>query len=132
MESKRRTRLALAGLGLSLAAPLAYLATMRSPFFLRSGAAAWAVLAAGIAAGLKAAATDRRLGIRILAGADAAVAALWTFAFFGAARLPAAERAERLEFAPDFTLTDHGGREVSLAEARGSGPVLLVFFRGAW
>jgi len=132
LEPTRRTGLALAALGLSLAAPLAYVATMGVPFLLRTGAASWGVVAVGLAAGLAAARADRRLGIRILAGADVAIAAFWTFGFFGMAALPAAAAAERLQKAPDFTLQDEGGRPVSLAEARASGPVLLVFFRGAW
>lgn len=34
--------------------------------------------------------------------------------------------------APDFTLQALDGREVSLAGLTGDGPVVLVFFRGAW
>jgi peroxiredoxin len=32
--------------------------------------------------------------------------------------------------APDFALTDQHGAEVHLADALGSGPVVLVFLRG--
>jgi peroxiredoxin len=32
--------------------------------------------------------------------------------------------------APDFTLTDQQGKEFHLAEALGTGPVVLVFLRG--
>jgi peroxiredoxin len=32
--------------------------------------------------------------------------------------------------APDFTLTDQHGSEVHLAEAWGTGPVVVVFLRG--
>jgi len=34
--------------------------------------------------------------------------------------------------APDFTLEDQNGRKVSLSEARGKSPVVLVFYRGYW
>ncbi len=36
------------------------------------------------------------------------------------------------DVAPDFTLQDANGRPVSLAALRAQGPVVLVFFRGAW
>lgn len=34
--------------------------------------------------------------------------------------------------APDFTLHDQLGRQVSLAGERAQGPVVLIFYRGAW
>ncbi len=34
--------------------------------------------------------------------------------------------------APDFTLPNAGGRQVSLAELRARGPVVLSFYRGRW
>lgn len=33
---------------------------------------------------------------------------------------------------PDFTLPDLDGAEHTLSERTGAGPVVLVFFRGAW
>jgi hypothetical protein len=52
---------------------------------------------------------------------------------FVAARVPPAPTALRVgERAPDFTLTDAGGRPVSLADYRGKKPVVLVFYRGYW
>jgi cytochrome oxidase Cu insertion factor (SCO1/SenC/PrrC family) len=36
------------------------------------------------------------------------------------------------EVAPDFTLGDQSGRKVTLSEARGKQPVVLVFYRGYW
>lgn len=36
------------------------------------------------------------------------------------------------EVAPDFTLEDQSGRKVTLSEARGKHPVVLVFYRGYW
>ena len=34
--------------------------------------------------------------------------------------------------APDFTLEDQDGRKVTLSQARGQTPVVLVFYRGYW
>lgn len=34
--------------------------------------------------------------------------------------------------APDFTLRDLDGEELRLSKRRDQGPVVLVFFRGAW
>ena len=36
------------------------------------------------------------------------------------------------EVAPDFTLGDQNGNKVTLSEARGKSPVVLVFYRGYW
>lgn len=36
------------------------------------------------------------------------------------------------EVAPDFTLEDEKGNKVTLSEARGKNPVVLVFYRGYW
>ena len=36
------------------------------------------------------------------------------------------------EMAPDFTLEDQAGGKVTLSEARGKQPVVLVFYRGKW
>ena len=130
--SSRRTALALAGLLLVLAAPVAYLATMQATLLLRTGLLLWGLLAAGLAAGFAAVRADRRRWIRVAAGADVAVAAFFLAAFFVFAALPGAEAAQRLETAPGFSLSDQEGKTVSLADARASGPVLFVFFRGAW
>ena len=35
------------------------------------------------------------------------------------------------EMAPDFTLEDQGNK-ITLSEARGKSPVVLVFYRGFW
>ena len=34
--------------------------------------------------------------------------------------------------APDFTLADQSGQKVTLSDARGKSPVVLVFYRGYW
>lgn len=36
------------------------------------------------------------------------------------------------EVAPDFTLQDQSGNKVTLSNARGKSPVVLVFYRGYW
>jgi hypothetical protein len=72
---------------------------------------------------------------------SALIFALFVFQiFFLARQLPASARAPRVgQKAPDFTLLDTGGKQVSLAELlssplAGAKPkgVLLVFYRGYW
>ena len=36
------------------------------------------------------------------------------------------------DMAPDFTLEDQNGHKVTLSDARGKSPVVLVFYRGYW
>ena len=36
------------------------------------------------------------------------------------------------EMAPDFALEDQNRQKVTLSSARGSAPVVLVFYRGHW
>lgn len=36
------------------------------------------------------------------------------------------------EVAPDFTLEDQSGLKVTLSDAHGKSPVVLVFYRGYW
>jgi cytochrome oxidase Cu insertion factor (SCO1/SenC/PrrC family) len=36
------------------------------------------------------------------------------------------------EVAPDFTLQDQSANKVTLSDARGKSPVVLVFYRGYW
>ena len=36
------------------------------------------------------------------------------------------------ELAPDFTLEDQNGNNVTLSAVRGKSPVVLVFYRGYW
>ena len=52
---------------------------------------------------------------------------------FVAARVPSAATTLRVgQAAPDFTLTDAGGRTLTLSALRGKKPVVLVFYRGYW
>ena len=36
------------------------------------------------------------------------------------------------DVAPDFTLADQNGQKITLSDARGKSPVVLVFYRGYW
>jgi cytochrome oxidase Cu insertion factor (SCO1/SenC/PrrC family) len=36
------------------------------------------------------------------------------------------------EIAPDFTVEDQNGHKVTLSDARGKSPVVLIFYRGYW
>jgi cytochrome oxidase Cu insertion factor (SCO1/SenC/PrrC family) len=36
------------------------------------------------------------------------------------------------EVAPNFTLADQQNRKISLSQARGQTPVVMVFYRGHW
>ena len=36
------------------------------------------------------------------------------------------------DVAPDFTLVDENNKKVTLSDARGKSPVVLVFYRGYW
>lgn len=127
----RRLGLALLGLFLCLSGSIAWTQLMDQPWLRRSGAPAWGLMAAGLLCGLAAARADRRLLVRALAALDALLLALFAWAFFGFAALPATP-AEELASAPDFTLPDHEGRPVSLSQRLGGGPILLVFYRGHW
>ena len=58
---------------------------------------------------------------------------LGSYVNFVMATIPGTPTVLRIgEPAPDFTLPDAGGRQVSLADYRGKKPVLLVFYRGYW
>jgi cytochrome oxidase Cu insertion factor (SCO1/SenC/PrrC family) len=36
------------------------------------------------------------------------------------------------EMAPDFTLEDQNGENITLSRIRGTGPTVLAFYRGNW
>ena len=36
------------------------------------------------------------------------------------------------DVAPDFTLVDENNKKLTLSDARGKSPVVLVFYRGYW
>ncbi len=70
---------------------------------------------------------------RIAATANLGLAGLFVFYLFGlSAMLPAAGGAPRVgQAAPDLSLANHRGEQVTLAALRGR-PVVLVFYRGFW
>ena len=128
----RATGWAVVGLVLVLLGPVAYGLLLDIPLMRASGAPGFGLMAAGAAAGLFAAWRDRRIWVRSLAVIDILLLLVFTWALFGLFALPKAEGVAALTTAPDFTLTDHQGQPVTLSEARASGPVLLVFYRGHW
>ena len=107
-------------------------------------AAAALLLFVGVRRGFAATRTHpTRSRIAASIGATISVLALaaFVFAFFVAGRwLPASEGAPKVgQKAPEFTLADTTGKQVSLAELRstlinGKAPigVLLIFYRGYW
>jgi|SRR5687768_7756026 len=85
--------------------------------------------------------TRSKIVTTIVGTLGVAVIALFVFSIFIAARwLPASTGAPQMgQRAPDFTLTDTNGKQVSLNEllttpVNGSAPkgVLLIFYRGYW
>lgn len=129
---ERATKWAVVGLLLVLLGPLAYRLLLDVPWTRASGAPAFGLMAAGVAAGVVAAQRDRRFWVRGLGVLNIVLLLLFIWVMFGVFALPQAEGVTDLALAPDFTLPDHQGQPVTLSEARASGPVLLVFYRGFW
>ena len=124
--------LAVGGIVVSLAGPVVYTALMGVPWIRSTGLPAFALIFLGIALSLTAVAKRPRLSTKIMAGLNTAFLALFGFGFFVMAAVPESPKFEGLKTAPDFTLKDENNSVVSLADARSSGPVLLVFYRGFW
>lgn len=124
--------LGAAGLALCFAGPFVWIATLDAPILMRTGAAAWLCIAAGLALCFFAARRDGRRRVRAFAWASVAFTLLFAWGAFGLARLPRAEQARASERAPEFDLADHNGKPVRLSDELERGPVLLVFFRGSW
>jgi len=58
---------------------------------------------------------------------------LATVLLLGAGAAPAEEAIPEVgQAVPDFTLPVLDGGEVTLSDQRGEGPMVLIFFRGAW
>lgn len=110
-------------------APASWWISIDDPELRASAATVWVMLAAALFLALSAAWRDRRRWVRVVAGLELLVAAIFLWGFFGLARLPAAQAPER---AADFTLPDQEGRPVTLSAELARGPVLLVFTRGHW
>ena len=131
-QRRRATGWAVAGLVLVFGGPAVCLLLIDVPLMLSTGAPAFALMSAGVAAGLVAAARDRRAWVRLACGLDIVLLVLALVAFFGLAALPEATAITEVDIAPDFTLPDHTGQDVALSEMWAQGPVLLVFYRGHW
>ena len=100
-------------------------------------ATAWptfTMLTLGAALGIAAVRRRRRWWTVALGTADVGVAVLFVYLFFIEFSLPVAAAAApaTADAAPTFSLPDEQGNPVALADFRGRGPVLLVFYRGHW
>lgn len=114
------------------------------------GAASWAMLldipsirstawvnfimvGADVAIGIWLALRWRRRIVTVLAGVNVTVLVLFTAAFFFMMTVPTTgHELATGQPAADFTLPNHDGSSVSLADFHAKGPVLLVFYRGFW
>ncbi len=99
-------------------------------------ATAWptfTMLSVGAALGVAAVRRRRRWWTVALGTADVGAAVLFVYLFFIEFSLPvAAAKPAAADPAPTFSLPDEHGTPVALADFRGRGPVLLVFYRGHW
>jgi hypothetical protein len=125
---RRTVRVVFSLIALVLA-PLSWFWSIDDAELRATGSTVWMMLASALFLSLSAAWKDRRPWVRGVALFELGVLALFLWAFFGFARLPAAAPPER---APDFTLPDQDGHPVTLSAELERGPVLLVFFRGHW
>lgn len=127
-----RLLLAVAGLVLALVSPVFWMLTLDNNFLQRTGLMMWVGMGVGLVLVGVAAMQDRRKRTRLVAGATFA----WVvFAAVGCAvftQLPAPqEQAAQAEIA-SFTLPDHTGTPVALADLVQDEAALLVFYRGHW
>ena len=122
----------IAGLVLMFAGPSVNMLLIDHAAMRATGAPAFGLMSAGVVLGAFGAWVDRRIWVRLLCAVNFVLLALFAYMFFVLAELPKAQLLAKMELAPDFTLPDHTGKQVSLSEARATGPVLLVFFRGHW
>ena len=124
--------LSVLALLLSLAAPVAYLATMKVPFLRETGIVAYSIMGVAIVLGIVAARRRPRWWSKVVVILQILLLGAFIYGFEVWARLPGDPAFEKQEEAADFRLPDASGRPVSLSEAVSRGPVLLVFFRGRW
>ena len=111
---------------------LFYLFFLDQPFLRSTGLPAVVLMLVGLAVGLWAIRGDRRLRIRILGGLKLLLAVLVVIYFWYGMVLPAGSPLATGEAAPDFTLANHTGEQVTLSQTLSAGPVLLLFYRGYW
>lgn len=127
-DPRRTVRVVFSLVALVLA-PLSYWWSIDDPTLRATGMSAWMMLSTALFLSLSAAWRDKRLWVRAVAVFELGALGLALWAFFGLSSLPDRTAPER---APDFTLPDQEGHAVTLADELGSGPVLLVFYRGHW
>lgn len=80
-------------------------------------------------------AVKRRRSIPVILGTafSTLIATVFLLSIFVLMRLPPPQTAWAVgQSLPDITLPNQDGREVSITDYRGKGPVLLVFYRGFW
>lgn len=134
---KRAAIPAWIGLLLILAGPVAYVvlgySVLADQAWLRSsGLPAWIPMGLGLLLVFYALNRDSRWRVRLPGLVSMGFAALFIYAFYGLAALPAAQGFDELDTAPEFTVRDHTKHNVSLTKQLSAGPVLLVFYRGHW
>ena len=73
-----------------------------------------------------------RFLVKLVAAAQVLLTAFFVIWFFWLSQLPATGSLDGLQRAPDFTLPNQDGMQVTLAQELAKGPVLLIFYRGHW
>lgn len=124
--------LAIAGLLAVIAGPVAYMMLVETPWILTTGAPAFVLMILGVTLSFAAVRRRAKLGPILIAGLNTILLALFTYGFLFLSALPPSEKFAGLKSAPEFSLLDENETKVTLSEARASGPVLLVFYRGFW
>jgi hypothetical protein len=128
-------RLAVLAVVLALAAPAAYMLSLRVAV-VRNHPEAYVValaVATGLAALAVVRARRRRWPAWLALGLTGVLLLGGAWFNFVAARVPEAPAVLKVGApAPDFTLPDAAGRPVALADYRGRKAVVLVFYRGYW
>lgn len=133
VSGRRGAWLLLGGLLLALAGVPLYVALIDVPMLRATGVPALGSMGLGAMLAGLAWRYDRRKWVRIASAAELLLIGALVAAYYTLSALPAPSgNADTLVSAPDFTLPDHTGREVSLEATRSAGPVLLVFYRGHW
>jgi|CXWL01.1.fsa_nt_gi thiol:disulfide interchange protein len=120
------------GLALILAGVPIYMLMVDHPMLRRTAMPFWIMAAIGFGLTVSSILADRRIRVRVVSGISFVFIALFMFGFFVMSRVPDSPDFARLDMAPAFALADHTGRTVKLDEARSTGPVLIVFYRGHW
>ncbi len=125
--------LAPVSLLLSLGGSSSYVYMLTIPAIRTTAWPTFAMLALGVLLGAAAVAQRRRWWTILPGAGTAVIAAVFLHTFFVGFKLPEAQAGpEPAEQAPDFALAGHQGGEIALSSYRGRGPVLLVFYRGAF